>query len=311
MKKLLILFLSLLSCNALQAQDPKITAEGDLNKDGVADKVVYIPKLFGEDNFAIYFGDGHGDYSLFRSYDLGLYSDTQISINEKGVMRIQEGEAGSCDVFLFRYQEGDFRCIGGKMDRHDFYHYDVSYNFLTGKQIRIDGEGKDKDSSTSKMPPMPVLRLGWFPLDFEVLGYLFDDYEGEDAMEYKTVMGIYGMMQEQGMVSPSFVMIHELSGSAENGWSSYNEIMKYGCFNLSTDISIAKQDDGSYRIHLMNSYEDRTYEQYLDEDGENLEEAMERADAERGGEPSSSYGEEDWLFKDGKFTKISSETKEE
>ena len=52
-------------------------------------------------------------------------------------------------------------------------------------------------------------------------------------------------------------------------------------------------------------YEDRTYEQYLDEDGENLEEALERADAERGGEPSSSSGEEEWLFKDGKFTLIS------
>ena len=178
--------------------------------------------------------------------------------------------------------------------------------------IRTDGEGKGKKSETSEMPKIPVLKFGWFPLGFDELDYLFEDYEGdnaEDGLEYKTVMGIYGMMQEQGMVSPSFLMVHELSGSAENGWSSYNEIMKYGCFNLSTDISIAKQDDGSYRIHMMNSYEDRTYEQYLDENGENLKEAMERADAERGGEPSSSFGEEDWLFKDGKFTLIS-ETKE-
>lgn len=308
MKKLIISFFLLLVFNTIQAQDSQpITVEGDLNKDGITDKVVFDPRINIDENFAIYFGDGHGGYTLFRSYDVGLYYNPQISITDKGVMRIQEGLVGNCDVFLFRYQEGDFCCIGGKEDRHDTFHYDVSYNFLTGKQIRADGEGKNKKSTTSTMSPMPVLRFGWFPLDFEVLGYLFEDGEwdnDEDLLEYKTVTGIYRLLQEKGLVSASFIEFHDLSGSAESVWSTYNEIMKYGCYNYSSSLSIDKQNDGSYWIHFMDEYEDRTYEQYIDEFDGDIDKAFEKAEKENGGEPSYKKFDEEWVFRDGKFTKV-------
>lgn len=311
MKRVLIAMLALISFSALQAQEkPIVTVEGDLNKDGVTDKVVYNPSLHVDENFTIYFGDANGGYNLFRSYDVGLYNNPQISITDKGVIRIQEGVAGNCDVFLFRYENGDIRCTGGKKDRHNDDHFDVSYNFLTGKMIRTDGEGKGKKSVTSDMPAIPVLRLGWFPLDFDELGYLFEDGEWDDAedmLEYKTVTGIYRLLQEKGLVSASFLEFHDLIGSAESVWSTYNEIMKYACYNYSSSLFIDKQNDGSYWIHFMDEYEDRTYEQYIDEFDGDIDKAFEKAEQENGGEPSYKKFDEEWVFKDGRFTKVNDE----
>lgn len=311
MKKLIILFLSLLSLNLLQAEDLKtITVEGDLNKDGIKDRVVVDFAYTAEDNFAIYFGDANGNFNLFRSYATSLYSydNTNITINDKGVLRIQKGATGDCEVFLFRYQDGDFQMIGSKIDRHENEHYDISHNYLTGKMIRTEGEGKAKKSETIDMPPMPKLKFGWFPLDFESLEYLFQDYEldenGSDELkEYKTVTGIYQLMQWNGIMFSSFFTYHELEGSSKEGWSTYNEIMKPACYNYASTLEMTKQKDGSYLIHLIDESQDRSYESVFYNDDESDDEDFEI--------PPTSITEQDWLFKDGKFTLIRETTREE
>lgn len=311
MKKLFILFLSLLSLNLLQAEDLKtITVEGDLNKDGIKDRVVVDFVYTAEDNFVIYFGDAKGNFNLFRSYATSLYSydNTNITITDKGVLRIQKGATGDCEVFLFRYQDGDFQMIGSKVDRHDNEHYDISHNYLTGKMIRTEGEGKAKKSETIDMPPMPKLKFGWFPLDFESLEYLFQDYEldenGSDELkEYKTATGIYQLMQWQGIVFSSFYTYHELEGSSKEGWSTYNEIMKPACYNYASSLEMTKQKDGSYLIHLVDESEDRSYESVFYNDDESDDEDFEI--------PPTSITEQEWLFKDGKFTLIRETTREE
>ena len=128
--------------------------------------------------------------------------------------------------------------IGSKKDRHKDEHFDVSHNYLTGKMIFTEGEGKTKKSETMEMPPMPKLRFGW-------LEYLFQDYDidnnvNEELIEYKTVTGIYELMQLNGIVFPSFYIYHELEGSLKDGWSTYNEIMKPACYNYASSLEMEK-----------------------------------------------------------------------
>lgn len=304
MKKLFLLFVAYVVAMLGYAQDAPTVVEGDLNKDGITDRIVANLNHSGE-NFSFYFGNAKGDYTLFRSYELDLYGDVDISITDKGVARIQKGSKGDCDVFLFRYQDGDFRCIGGKEDRHNTWHYDVSYNYLTGKMIRTDGEGKEKKSVTSVMPPMPVLRFGWFPLDYNALGYLFGEDDSEEGVAFKTTMGIFRMMQDQQLLFYSFCEYgypyYPPDYSDDGSASFYLEVMSYGRYNCWSNVSISKQDDSSYLIEVNEELEDRSYELYLNEDMDNLDEAMERAEAERGGESPYSTTKTEWLFKDGTF----------
>ena len=311
MKKLLIFFLSLLSLNVLQAEDTKkITVEGDLNKDGIKDRVVVDLDPTVDENFTVYFGDAKGNFNLFRTYETTLseYANPSITITDKGVIRIQKGTTGNCEVFLFRYQDGEFQMIGSKVDRHDEEHYDVSHNYLPGKMIRTDGEGKAKKSETIDMPPMPKLWLGWFPLDFESLEYLFQDYEfyeneSDELKEYKTVTGIYQLMQWKGIMFSSFYTYHDLEGSSKEGWSTYNEIMKPACYNYASTLEMTKQKDGSYQIHLIDESQDRSYESVFYNDDESDDEDFEI--------PPTSITEQEWLFKNGKFTLIRETTREE
>ncbi len=43
-----------------------ISAEADINKDGVKDLVIALDGYYSGSNFAFYFGDKQGNYTLFR-----------------------------------------------------------------------------------------------------------------------------------------------------------------------------------------------------------------------------------------------------
>ncbi|MBR4803677.1 MAG: hypothetical protein IK032_03470 [Bacteroidales bacterium] len=281
------------------------TAQGDLNKDGKKDLVIFAnyEKYNSEDDFAVYFGDAQGKYSLYRSIRSDLPSDLELSITDKGVIRIESHLTDAVDVFLFRYQDGDFRLIGGKKDRHKTEHYDISYNFLTDKMIRTDGEGKAKKSVTSAMPKLPVLKLGWFPMNFNMLNYLFDENEEDRSMEYLTVMGIFRLMQANEMLFWHFCDYenpYRDPRGANGSYTADDELMKPACYNAFSTMSIDKQKDGSFLIDLSETFQDRTYEQKYNEDLSNIDEVEIPDNTE-------SSTRTKWIFKDGKFTQISRE----
>ena len=282
-----------------------VSAQGDLNKDGKKDLVIFAnyENYDNGDEFAIYFGDVQGKFSLFRSTESSLSSNSAISINDKGVIRIETHRSDAVDVFLFRYQDGDFRLIGGKKDRHKTEHYDISYNFLTDKMIRTDGEGKAKKSVTSAMPKLPVLKLGWFPMNFDMLNYLFEESEEGRDFEYLTVMGIFRLMQANEMLFWHFCDYENPYRDPQGANGSYtaeDELLKPACYNAFSSLSIDKQKDGSYLIDLSESFEDRSYEQQFNEDLSNIDEVEIP-------ENNESSTRTKWIFKDGKFTQISKE----
>ena len=310
MRKLLLFVACCLTMMA-HAQESPVTVEGDLNKDGIMDKVV--ASLIDEESnkLAIYFGDGKGGYTLFRECEnLLSYDKLEITINDKGVLRIQEGPTGCCDVFLFRFQDDDFRCIGGKIDRHTDDHYDISYNYLTGMMVSTEGEGKAKKSVTSEMPEIPVLKFGWFPLKYDELDYLVEENDFEDQLEFKTIRGLFQLLPNNDFLSDDYELFemsrlfYNWRNLADGTWTIGYEILRPSDFNVLYDLTITKQDDGSYRFLSVYDYMDRRYEQYLDEDGDNLDEAIERAEKEGMG-PTFSMTETVWLFKDGIFTMVS------
>lgn len=294
--------------SALDLYDPGedqsvVSAEGDMNKDGVKDLVLFVTGYASGDNFAFYFGNKQGGYTLFRSYPVGMYRDVKLSVTDAGVARIQHDlEEKGADIFLFRFENGDFRLIGGKEDRHTSAHYDVSYNYLTGKMIRTDGEGKSRKSTTLDMPALPKLHFGWIPLDYDMLGYLLEETEdGPLDPEYLTVMGIFRVMQNEEMLFWSFCDwendYHNPMGDDEtDGWIAFDSYESPGSYNAYSQLRILKMKDGSYSIHLSESHYDRTYEQYFNEDLSNIDEVMEEYESEE------EVTETDWIFKDGKFT---------
>ena len=99
------------------------TAEGDMNKDGVKDLVIGIPE-----GIAIYWGK-NGGYTLYNTYAApqrerdGITLSRSSSITSKGVLRIECNLKGNYDghflnytyVYMFRFQDGDFYLIGGKV----------------------------------------------------------------------------------------------------------------------------------------------------------------------------------------------------
>lgn len=281
-----------------------VLAEGDFDKDGKKDLVVSVIQDYtdtgDETDFAFYFGNAQGGYTLFRAYNASLPENVKITVNDKGVVRIERpaSDAGT-DVFLFRYQEGDFRLIGGKKDRHKSEHYDISYNFLTDKMIRTDGEGKAKKSVTSAMPKLPVLKLGWFPMNFNMLDYLFDETEEDRSLEYLTVMGIFRLMQANEMLFWHFCDYENpyRNPRGENGeWIADDELLKPACYNSFSTLNITKQKDGSYLLDLSETFEDRSYEQQLNEDLSNLDEVMP--------DNTQSSTRTKWIFKNGQFKQI-------
>ena len=278
-----------------------VTATGDFDKDGVPDLVMAAPGIYSSENFAFYFGMKGGGYRLFRDYQVSLPSDVGITVNDKGVVRIQcNFSGGITDVFLFRYENGDFRLIGGKEDRHQSAHYDISYNYLTNKMVRTDGEVKSRKSTTSGlMQPPPPIYFGWIPLEYDMLDYITSGDEANESGEHMTVMGIFRVMQANEMLFWTFcdpeVTYHNPDFVPAGYWTCYDEYMSYGSYNFCSSLDIIPQEDGSYFIELETDFEDRSYESEINEDGSNIDEVLENA------EPESSHTRTTWLFKNGQF----------
>ncbi|MBO7439789.1 MAG: hypothetical protein J6U21_08935, partial [Bacteroidales bacterium] len=137
---------------------------------------------FNKPVMAVYFGSESGTYSLFKQYfntipgqeDEYQSVDIELSINDKGVMRISPSyfnSMGSADsdesVYVFRFQDGDFYLIG--KDTKSFSRYsgestEVSENYLTHKRQTIisnvfDESVKPKETWT-KIPADPLEKLG-------------------------------------------------------------------------------------------------------------------------------------------------------
>lgn len=277
-----------------------VTAEADINKDGIKDLVIAAPEIYDGLSIAFYFGQKEGGYGLFRAYSLSLPEKTGITVTNQGVVRFQCDIDGGSDIFLFRYEKGDFRLIGGKKDRHASEHYDESYNYLTGKMIRTDGEGGSRKSVTTDMPKMPVINFGWIPLKYDMLGYLLDDTEsGPSDTEDMLVMGIFRRMQDEEMLFWHFCDYenpYRNPSCAEDGtWYADDEHMSPGSYNAWSSLEIAKLEDGAYRLDLSETTQDRSYEALFNEDLSNVDEIMEEYGAEE--ESSRSC----WIFRDGIF----------
>ena len=319
MKKFILLFaLGCLTAGSLWAQNFKsfgnsaadlftvegeklVTATGDLNKDGVKDLVLAAPEVYSGDNFAFYFGLKEGGYQLFRDYQVRLPQETAITVNDKGIVRIQCNlYDGDADIFLFRYEKGDFRCTGGKADRRQSASYDISYNYLTDKMIRTDYDGKSHKSVTSGLQqPPPPMYFGWIPLSFDMLDYITSGDENNEAGQHMTVMGIFRVMQANDMLFWHFcdydLVYHNPQPSEDGCWTAYDEYMSYGSYNMCSSLAIIPQEDGSYYIELDTDFEDRSYETQINEDGSNIDEVLENAEIDE------EHTRTTWLFKDGKF----------
>ena len=283
--------------------DP-VMVEGDINKDGIKDLVIAVPKEYTDDNFAFYFGDKGGGYTLFRDYAMDMYGDElKLSITDAGVVRIENDFDDGADIFLFRFENGDFRLIGGKEDRHrTSADYDVSYNYLTGKMIRTDGTGKGRKSTTLDMPKLPKIHFGWIPLRYDMLHYLLEENEEywpteEDIL----VMGIFRVMQANEMLFWHFCDYDNPSRNPhptdEGCWYAYDDYMSPGSYNYYATLDIQKRPDGTYLINMFEAFTDRSFEADIDWEAEGEIDLPENAYEEE-------VSEGGWIFKDGKFTEI-------
>lgn len=180
-------------------------AQGDLNKDGIADlAMIVIPNdenqmKVREDGYvfnfnapilAIYTGTREGTYSLMKIYDddimeapedEGISIDHSIEITDRGVLKISVSyffSMGSWSVpsatYLFRLQNDDFYLIGKDTDvfaRNTGEAEKVSYNYLTRKCQRIiynamEDNVKPKEK-WSNLPKKPLQRMGTFTITAE------------------------------------------------------------------------------------------------------------------------------------------------
>ena len=160
-----------------------VKAEGDLNKDGLSDLVVFADPVL-----AIYFAASSGGYELWKRYnDIlpndkendDLMIDIELSITDRGALRIEVGyfaSAGTSYVtnnnYTYRFQNDDFYKIGEEqhsMSRMTGDDKTISTNYLTHKrQVVIenafDETIKPKETWTS-IPKKPLRRLGEDPLE--------------------------------------------------------------------------------------------------------------------------------------------------
>ncbi len=295
---------TLAELHAPEEDETVVSAEADINKDGIKDLVVALPGSYSGSNFAFYFGDSRGNYTLFRAYDIRMYGQkTGITVTDAGVVRIQcDGEDGA-DIFLFRWQDGDFRLIGGKKDRHASAHYDESYNYLTGKMIRTDGEGRDRKAVNGTLPKLPVINFGWIPLRYDMLDYLHTESEdGPLGPDDILVMGIFRMMQANEMLFWHFCDWENPSRNPgpdlEEGtrWYAEDAYESPGSYNCYSSLSFTKLDEGVFLIKYDSTSYSRAWEADINEDGSNIDELLEDFDEEE------ETTEEEWTFYDGMFT---------
>ena len=288
-------------CNAPE-DAPVVSVEGDINKDGIKDLVIAVSGVYDNHDFAFYLGQKDGTLQCFRSYVLSLpWSDLiNLSITDAGVVRIQLNKDTGFDVFLFRYEKGDFRLIGGKKDRHVSDHYDESYNYLTGKMIRTDGEGKGRKVTNSDLPKLPVIDFGWIPLDYDMLAYLHEEPEdGPMDPDDILVMGIFRMMQDTGMLFWHFCdwenPYRDPSRGIDGKWYAEDAYESPGSYNCYSSLVITKQAERYFLVELSTTSVDRSWEAEINEDGSNIDELLEEADYEE------ETIEEEWTFSDGIF----------
>ena len=155
-----------------------VKAEGDLNKDGLSDLVVYAQPVL-----AIYFATPSGDYELWKQYNDVLpideegdylYIEIDLSVTDRGTLKIDVGSFASAGTsynsqnnYTFRFQNGDFYKIGEEqhsMSRMTGNAETVSYNYLTHKCQRVkenvfDDTIMPKETWTS-IPRKPLKKLG-------------------------------------------------------------------------------------------------------------------------------------------------------
>lgn len=198
MSKILTVLLSLLSFSAMAEQKADEVITGDLNKDGITDKIVIThprdpEKIsvrddgfeydFNQPIMSIYFGEADGGFKLFKRYEklLPYQSDEflfienlNIEITPKGILSIAYStfaSAGSYGVpslkYLFRYQNGDFYLIGkdeSEFSRSSGNNISTSINYLTGKkQIVTDNmfdESVKPKERWETIPKGKLQRLG-------------------------------------------------------------------------------------------------------------------------------------------------------
>ena len=173
------------SVEEIMAQDSSfIKAEGDLNKDGLSDLVVYAQPVL-----AIYFATPSGGYELWKQYNDVLpideegdylYIEIDLSVTDRGTLKIDVGSFASAGTsynsqnnYTFRFQNGDFYKIGEEqhsMSRMTGNAETVSYNYLTHKCQRVkenvfDDTIMPKETWTS-IPRKPLKKLGEEPLNY-------------------------------------------------------------------------------------------------------------------------------------------------
>ena len=161
-----------------------IKAEGDLNKDGRSDLVVYAQPVL-----AIYFATPSGDYELWKQYNDVLpfdeesdvfYIEIDLSVTDRGALKIDVGSFASAGTsynsqnnYTFRFQNGDFFKIGEEkhsMSRMTGNAETVSTNYLTHKRQVVKENVFDETiipkENWTTIPKKPLKRLGE-----EVLNY--------------------------------------------------------------------------------------------------------------------------------------------
>lgn len=161
-----------------------VKAEGDLNKDGLSDLVVYAQPVL-----AIYFATPLGDYERWKQYHDVLpideesdvfYIEIDLSVTDRGTLKIDVGSFASAGTsyttqnnYTFRFQNGDFYKIGEEqhsMSRMTGNAETISYNYLTHKCQRLKENVFDetimpKETWTS-IPKKPLKKLGEEQLEY-------------------------------------------------------------------------------------------------------------------------------------------------
>lgn len=177
-------------------------AEGDLNKDGIADLVMIVTSNdedhlkkrddgyvynFNQPILAIYMGQRTGGFKLWKQYDDVLppitdeftFIDRSLNITDRGVLQINISEfhsAGSWSspntTYVLRLQNGDFFLIGKDNEsiaRNTGEGEKISYNYLTHKCQTITFNAMDDNvkpkEKWSKIPNKPLERLGTFQME--------------------------------------------------------------------------------------------------------------------------------------------------